>query len=127
MYKILITEDNGDLANVYKLKFEQEGFEVRVVNDGSKCMDTIREFKPDVILLDIMLPNMDGFKILAEIKTDPELKYTPVIVWTNLSEEQDVQKIKDMGADDYLLKVLYMPHEVVEKVKKKIEEKGEKN
>ena len=125
MYKILITEDNGDLANVYKLKFEQEGFEVRVVNDGSKCMDAIREFKPDIVLLDIMLPNMDGFKILAEIKTDPDLKHIPVIVWTNLSEEQDVQKIKDMGADDYLLKVLYMPQEVVEKVKKKIEEKEE--
>ncbi len=118
MHKILIIEDDTNLANVYKLKFEKENFDVKIVNDGAESMEAIKTFKPDIVLLDINLPNMDGFKILAEIKTDNDLKKTPVLVWTNMSEEKDVRKIHDMGADDYLLKVLYMPQEIVDIVKK---------
>lgn len=118
--KVLIVEDDLDLANVYSMKFEKEGYAVQVAQDGDEGLTTIKEWHPDIILLDIMLPKKDGFEILTAIKADPETKNIPVIMWTNLSDTEEARKAKELGADDYLVKVFNMPAEVVEKVKEKL-------
>lgn len=117
-YKILIVEDDEFLADIYKTKFELEGFKVLLATDGEKGLKAIQSKKPDLVLLDILLPKMDGFAILQTIKKDPEIKNIPVILLTNLGQKEDVQKGLDLGAVDYLIKAHFNPAETVEKVKK---------
>lgn len=117
-YKILIVEDDEFLADIYKTKFELEGFKVTIATDGERGLKAIQNKKPDLVLLDILLPKMDGFAILQTIKKDPETKKIPVILLTNLGQKEDVQKGLNLGAADYLIKAHFNPAETVEKVKK---------
>jgi DNA-binding response OmpR family regulator len=117
-YKILIVEDDEFLADIYKTKFELEGFKVIQAGDGEKGLKAIQTKKPDLVLLDILLPKMDGFAILQTVKKDPETKNIPVILLTNLGQKEDVQKGLNLGAVDYLIKAHFNPAETVEKVKK---------
>ncbi len=120
-YKVLIIEDDEFLADIYKTKFELEGFKVILAGDGEKGLKAIQTKKPDLVLLDILLPKMDGFAILQTIKKDPETKNIPVILLTNLGQKEDVQKGLKLGAVDYLIKAHFNPSETVEKVKKILE------
>ncbi len=115
--KVLIIEDEEILVNMYKSKFEKEGFEVCQALNGKDGLDQVKENKPDIILLDIIMPEMDGFMVLKDLKSNPETQNIPVIMLTNLGQEEDIEKGKELGAKDYLLKVDSTPNQVVEKVK----------
>lgn len=116
--KILLIEDDTFLLSMYATKFELENFEVIAAEDGEKGVKCALEEKPRVILLDIILPIMDGFEVLKRIKSDPVAKDIPVILLTNLSQKNDIEKGMNLGAVDFLIKAHFTPSEVVEKVKK---------
>lgn len=121
--KILLIEDDPFLLSMYATKFELEGFEIISADDGEKALKTAGKEKPDIILLDVLLPKMDGFEVLKELKKNEETKAAPVILLTNLSQRDDVEKGLALGAVDYLIKAHFMPTEVVEKIKKILAEK----
>ena len=115
--KVLIIEDDTMILDMYTLKFSQEGFEVHAAEDGQKGWDQAQSVQPDVILLDIILPEMDGFTVLKNLKGDEALKDIPVILLTNLGQDGDVKKGLELGANDYLIKANYTPSQVLDKVK----------
>ena len=116
--KILLVEDDSFLLSMYSTKFELENFDVTIAEDGEKGWKLAQREDPDVILLDIKLPKMDGFEVLKKIKGNKETSNIPVILLTNLSQKEDRDKGLDLGADDYLVKAHFMPSEVVGKIKK---------
>jgi len=115
---ILLVEDDTFLANIYKTKFEMEKFNISVAGDGEAGLEAVKKRKPDIVLLDILLPKMDGFAVLENLKKDETTKDIPVILLTNLGQKDDVEKGLEMGAVDYLIKAHFKPSETVEKVKK---------
>lgn len=115
-YKVMIIEDNIELSEQYKLKLELEGFQVMTAPDGEQGLIMAAEERPDVILLDILMPNMDGFEVLRAIKNNTSLSSIIIIV-SNLSGPEQLQKAKQLGADDYLVKADVTPSMVAEKVK----------
>ncbi len=115
--KILIAEDDIQLLDMYKLKFGLEGFEVFSVEDGQSALDEIKRIQPDVLLLDIMMPLVDGFEVLRQVKQDPELSELLVIVLTNLADEKTAEQIYKLGATEYLIKSELTPLEVAVRVK----------
>ena len=117
---ILLIEDDEFLAELYATKLNLEGFDIALAVDGEKGLKMIKEKKPSLILLDIILPKLDGFEILKIIKADKKLKNIPVILLTNLSQKDEVKKGLDLGADDYLIKAHFMPSEVVKKIQRMI-------
>lgn len=118
--KILIVEDDEFLLSMYSTKFEIEGYEVVMASDGEMGVEKAQKEKPGIILLDIMLPNMDGFDVLRKLKSNSETSSIPVILLTNLSQKQDVEQGLSLGADDYLVKAHFMPSEVVDKINRLI-------
>ena len=115
--KIMIAEDDQFLANAYRVKFEKSDFEVKLVFDGEEALAAIGEFHPDIILLDLVMPNKDGFTTLKELKASDTAKNIPVVVTTNLSQAEDIKKVKDLGAIDYLVKSDISLGEIVDKVR----------
>ena len=115
--KILIIEDDNFLIEMYTTKFELEGFNVVSAEDGEKGLVAAKEHKPDIILLDILMPRMDGFATLTELKKDDSVKNIPVILLTNLGQKEDVKRGFELGAAGYLIKAHFMPAEVVDKIK----------
>jgi DNA-binding response OmpR family regulator len=113
---ILLVEDDTFLANIYKTKFEMEGFKISTADNGEKGFNEAKKKKPDIILLDILLPKMDGFAVLEALKKDDNVKDIPVILLTNLGQKDDVEKGLEMGAVDYMIKAHFKPSEVVSKV-----------
>jgi DNA-binding response OmpR family regulator len=120
--KILLIEDDNFLVEMYTTKFELEGFNVVSAEDGQKGLSLAKTENPDIILLDILMPKMDGFSVLEELKKEEQLKDIPVILLTNLGQKEDVKKGFELGAAGYLIKAHFMPSEVVEKIKKILEE-----
>ncbi len=117
---ILIVEDDPILSRMYSEKFSFEGFDVAVAKDGREALDLITSKNIDLVLLDIMLPKMSGTDFLKEFKSNSKGKDTPVIVLTNLAEEEEKQKALDLGVKEYLVKAMQTPEQVVEKIKKYI-------
>lgn len=117
MSKILFVEDEPTLQKTLSDVLAKEGYEIKTASDGEEGLVSAKEFKPDIILLDLILPKKDGFAVLKELKADEELKYTPVIVLTNLEGTADVEKVLELGATTYLVKANYDLNEVVAKVK----------
>ncbi len=115
--KILIVEDEETLIKVLREKFENENFAVKMAYDGGVALPMAKDFKPDLILLDIILPKKDGLTVLEEIKADPELASIPVIMLSNLGEDEKIKKSLSLGAVDYLIKAQHPINEVVDKVK----------
>lgn len=115
---ILLVEDDVFLAGIYQKKFEMEGFKIMVSDNGEKALVDVKKKKPDIILLDILLPKLDGFAVLEKLKQDPTTKDIPVILLTNLGQKDDVEKGLEAGAVDYLIKAHFKPSEVVDKVRK---------
>jgi len=120
--KILLIEDDNFLVEMYTTKFELEGFEVTSAEDGKKGLDMVKKIKPDIILLDILMPKMDGFAVLDALKKDTGTANIPVILLTNLGQKDDVKKGFEKGAVGYLIKAHFMPSEVVDKIKKILKE-----
>jgi len=119
--KILIIEDDKFLTKIYQTKLTNEGFEVDLAIDGKKAMEKALSFKPELILLDIILPNMSGFEILKELKTKDDTKNIPVVILSNLGQDRDIKQGKELGAEDYWVKAKYTINEVVDKIKKELE------
>jgi DNA-binding response OmpR family regulator len=116
-YTILVIEDDKYLADIYATKLKLEGFNVEVANDGESGVEAAKKLVPDLILLDIMLPAMDGFSVLSIIKTNKKTKGITVIMLTNLNSPDDVKKGLELGAADYMVKAHFVPAEIVNKVK----------
>ncbi len=117
MPKILLVEDDEMLHTMYTQKFEKEGYSVVSAYNGADGVKMAQSEKPDLILLDIIMPKMDGFVALKKIRKGPETKSIPVIMLTNLGQDEDVRKGKELGANDYFIKANHTPAEVVKKVK----------
>lgn len=115
--KILVVEDDSFLAGMYVTKLQLEHFNVALAGDGRLGLEKAKKMLPDLILLDILLPKMDGYEVLAELKKTPATAKIPVILLTNLGQKQDVLKGLSLGATDYLIKAHFMPSEVVDKIK----------
>lgn len=118
LIKILIIEDDVFLADLYQTKFSMEDFEVYTAYDGEKGLEAAKKNKPDIILLDLILPKIDGFGVLDKLKKYKKTSDIPIILLTNLSQKSDVEKGMKMGAVDYLIKAHFMPSEVVKKIKR---------
>jgi len=114
---ILVIEDDKFLRELMNQKLLREGFETEEATDGEQGIQKIKEVKPDLVLLDLILPGMDGFEVLAKIKEDPALSAIPVIVLSNLGQKDDIERGLQLGAKDYLIKAHFTPGEVIEKIK----------
>lgn len=118
MKTILLIEDDPFLVDIYSTKLKQAGFRVETAVDGDEGWKKITEQKPDLLLLDIVLPQQDGWQILREINEKDQLKQLKVMVLSNLGQKAEVEKGLKLGAVKYLIKAHYTPSEVVEEVKK---------
>ncbi len=120
-YKILLAEDDIQLVEMYKRKFEFEGFDVHVAEDGQEALDKLKTFTPDMTLLDIMMPKVNGLEVLRSIRQDPVKKDMLVVILTNLGNEATSEEIYKLGATDYIVKAEMTPLDVVSKVKEILE------
>lgn len=119
--KILIIEDDDFLLTMYSSKLEIEGYKVFAATDGEKGVKLAIKEKPNLILLDLLLPKKDGFTVLKELRENNSTKDIPVIVLTNLSQKSDVEKCYTLGINDYLIKAHFIPSEVIVKIKRLLE------
>ena len=119
--KILFIEDEPNLQRVLSKAFEKEGVSVVQAYDGERGLQLAHDAKPDLILLDLILPKKDGFTVITELKKDPGTKAIPVIVLTNLDRPEDVERVIGLGALTYLVKTNYELKDIVQKVKKLME------
>ncbi len=117
---ILIVEDEPILQKTLTMALEQEGYETKSALDGEIGLNMAKTIKPDLILLDLILPKMDGFEILDELKKDEASKEIPVIILTNLESSQDIERALVLGAKTYLVKANYDLKDVIQKVKENI-------
>lgn len=115
--KILIVEDDTTISSMYKTKLEAEGFMVVAAEDGGSGLEAAKKVDPDIILLDVIMPGLDGFSVLEGIRKEKKLNKTIVVMLTNLGTEEDQEKGKRMGANDYLVKSDLTPSDVSKKVK----------
>jgi DNA-binding response OmpR family regulator len=118
MKKILIIEDDTFLQNLEANKLKKNNYEIVVASSGEEALEKINEPEIKLILLDLILPEISGYEILAKIKKIEKLKEVPVIVFSNLSEEKDVQKAKEMGAFDFMVKSNFSLNELTEQINK---------
>lgn len=114
--RILLIEDDPFLAEIYVAKFEEAGFSISVARDGCEGLKKAKEQKPSLLLIDIVMPKLDGFEVLEAMKRDPEIKDVSTVIFSNLGEEEDVKRALELGARDYLVKAHYTPTEVVARV-----------
>lgn len=115
--KILIIEDDKFLRELTAQKLLKEGYDVIEAIDGEEGVKKAIEEKPDLILLDLILPGIDGFEVLAKIKEDSVISKTPVIILSNLGQKDDVERGMSLGASDYLIKAHFTPAEIIGKIK----------
>lgn len=115
--KILIIEDDRYISKMYQLKLSLDGFDVQVADNGRIGLEKVKEFKPDIVLTDILMPEVDGFEVIKTIKADADLKTTPILIMSNLGQEDHIQKGLELGALGYIVKSQYTPSKVVEKIK----------
>jgi len=114
--QIMLVEDDGFLSSLMKTKLEKSGMSVRLVVDGEQALETLKTFKPNLILLDLILPKKSGFEVLEAIQADPNINQIPVIILSNLGQESDVEKGKQLGAVEYYVKAKTSIDELVNKV-----------
>lgn len=117
MSKILVVEDDAFLRELVAQKLLKEGFDVVEAVDGEGGVEKARSEHPDCILLDLILPGMDGFQALSLLKNDPALSQIPVVILSNLGQKDDIEKGIKLGAADYLIKAHFTPGEIVAKIK----------
>ena len=115
--KIAIIEDDGVIRQMYRMKFETEGFEVETAENGKDGVTLVQHMKPDIILLDMHMPEMDGATALTKIRAEKWGKDIPVIVLTNLGEEESPKNLRALGISGYIVKADFTPRQVVARVK----------
>ncbi len=115
--KILIIDDDPFIADMYVLKFKAEGFEVEAANDGKVGMKLAANMRPDIILLDLVMPVMDGCELLQKLRSDESLGRPKILFLTNFGQREDIKRGMQLGADGYIIKAHFTPSEVSAKVK----------
>lgn len=120
--KIAIVEDDGVIRQMYRMKFEGEGFEVETAENGKDGVALVQHMKPDIILLDMHMPEMDGVTALTKIRAEKWGKDIPVIVLTNLGEEESPKNLRALGINGYIVKADFTPRQVVARVKDALSE-----
>ncbi len=115
--KVLVAEDDKFLVKAFAAKLAKDGFDVIVAGNGNEAITEAKKNKPDIILLDLIMPQKNGFDALYELKQNEETKDIPVIITSNLSQEIDIKRGKDLGADDYLVKSDTPIQEIIAKIK----------
>lgn len=121
MIKILIVEDDKFLRELLQSKLNKEDFSISVAENGEEGIKKVKEEQPNLVLLDLILPNIDGFEVLKRIKDDPAIAATKVIVLSNLGQKEDTDRALNLGAVDYLVKAHFTLDEIVKKAKKYLE------
>jgi DNA-binding response OmpR family regulator len=120
MKKVLVIEDEQLIADLLQRKLQGEGYYALVARDGEKGLEAIKKERPDLVLLDILLPRMNGFEVLAEIKKDKTFADTPFIIISNSGQTTEIDRAKEVGVKDWLIKTEFDPKEVVDKVRRQI-------
>ena len=123
MTKVLVAEDDKFLSKAYAAKLKKEGFDVVLAGNGEEAVEKTKSEKPDVVLLDLIMPKKDGFDSLSDIKKDQTTKNIPVVILSNLGQEEDIERGKKLGAVDYLVKSNISIQDVVNKIKQVLAEK----
>lgn len=119
--KVAIVEDDIAISQMYRLKFETEGFNVQTAENGKIGLDMIEQFKPDIILLDLMMPEMTGDQMLTELRKKAWGKDVKVIILTNMGEEEAPKSLKQLGVESFIVKAEMTPRQVAERVKTTLE------
>ena len=122
MIKILLIEDEEIMIDLLQKKLTAEGYQVLVAKDGLAGLEKMRQDKPDLILLDIIMPKMGGFEVMEEMGKDKALSDIPIIIISNSGQPVELGRAKELGAKDWLVKTEFDPQEVVDKVKKQLGE-----
>lgn len=117
MKKIILAEDDKYISKAYNVGLKDVGFDVSVAYDGNEALEKIKKDKPDLILLDLVMPEKNGFEVLEELGVNDELRKIPVIILSNLGQDSDIEKGRALGAVDYLIKSDLTMDEVIDKVK----------
>jgi CheY-like chemotaxis protein len=129
MAHILLVEDDAILLEMYQAKFELEGHDIQIATNGEECLEALETYTPELILLDILMPKLNGFHVLKEIKKQPQLRQIPVILLTNLGEaevDMNQELANALGVSDYLIKSRHTPDEVVTKAMKVLTQANKK-
>src|SRR4030042_3598237 len=121
--KILLVEDYKTIQQLYRNKLTLEQYQVITADNGMEAIKILSQEKPDIILLDLMMPVMDGYKVLQVIKTDPKLSGIPVLVFSAKGQPEEVEKALNLGASGYIVKATTKPNEVVEQIRKALSQK----
>jgi DNA-binding response OmpR family regulator len=116
--KVLLVEDEPMIVDMYKLRLEEEGYEIINTDRGSEALEIAKKEKPDIILLDIILPEADGFFILQSLKAQAGTKKIPVLLLTNLGQESDQKKGSELGAAGYFIKAQHTPADIAKEIEK---------
>jgi DNA-binding response OmpR family regulator len=114
--KILIVEDEEILLDLLNKKLKNQGYNVIVARDGEEGLRLMKEERPDLVLLDIVMPKLDGFEVMEEMQKDDKLRNIPVVIVSNSGQPVEIEKAKELGAKDWLIKTEFDPQEVIEKV-----------
>lgn len=122
MKKIFVIEDEKALGDMYELELKSCGFETKIIRDGESAIQEIKNEKPDLILLDLLLPRLKGAEVLENLKSSPETKNIPVFILTNYDTVEDRKMGIRLGVEKYILKTNIIPKEIGEMVKKRLEE-----
>lgn len=117
--KILLVEDDPFLSSLLKNRLQKEGFEIILVRDGDEALDSLNNFAPNLILLDIILPKKSGFEVMEEVKKNPQFKgqKIPIIIISNLGQPEDIERGRKLGAIEYFIKAKISIDELIEKIK----------
>lgn len=115
--KILLVEDDQTLSETYTERFTAEGFELKAAKNGEEAMSLALSFKPDLILLDIMMPKVSGFDVIDILRNTPDTAGIKIVVLSALGQQEDIDKAKSLGADDYLIKSQVVLSDIVERVR----------
>lgn len=122
MTKIAIIEDDPVISQMYRMKFEADGFDVQLANNGERGVDMVESFTPDIILMDLQMPEMGGEEALTIIRKSTWGKTIPVIILTNLGEEEAPKNIRSLGIHSYIVKAELTPRQVVQRVKEALKD-----
>ena len=118
MKTILLIEDDPFLIDIYSTKLKEAGFTIEVAIDGEEALRKVKEKNPDLVVLDIVLPQIDGWEILKKIKSEDKFRNLKIIILSNLGQKEEVEKGISLGATKYLIKAHYTPSQIVEEIKK---------
>lgn len=117
MKKVLIAEDDKFLASAYRFKLDNAGFEVKIAFDGVETLELLKTFLPDILILDLVMPKKDGFAVLEEMKADEKIKNIPVLIASNLEQNEDIERGMKMGVVSYIVKSNLSLDDLVVKIK----------